>query len=79
MPRLIIGYGILQILMVRHVIFNFSTNLTNEKCSLSEDWDLAIFDCRLEKKDTFCNWAHIQPQILAKESPDTELFCLNMQ
>ena len=30
---------------------NFSTNLTNEKkLSLSEDWDLVIFYCRLGKK-----------------------------
>ena len=45
-----IHYGCLQIMMVRHRIFNFSTNLTSEKCSLSEYWDLGIFNCRLEKK-----------------------------
>ena len=67
--------------MIGHAIFNFSTKLINEKCSLSEDWDLAIFDCRLEKKIFFTigNGAHILPQILANESPDTELFCLNRQ
>ena len=30
--------------------FNFSTNLTDEKRSLSDDWDLGIFDCRFGKK-----------------------------
>ena len=32
-------------MMVRHAIFNF-----NEKHSLSEDWDLGIFDCSLRKR-----------------------------
>ena len=27
---------------VRHAIFNFSTNLTDEKRGLSKDWDLGI-------------------------------------
>ena len=32
-----LAYGFLQIMMVRHAVFNFSMNLTNEKHSLSED------------------------------------------
>ena len=65
------GDGFLQIIRIRHAIFNFSTNIRNENSSLSEDWDLGIFDCRLtahlyinlffppkqtlEKIDTICH------------------------
>ena len=58
-------------MMVRHAIFNFKTNLTMKKRSLSVDWDLGIFNCRLGKNILFTvgNGAHIWPQILANKSP----------
>ena len=55
---------------MKHVIFNLSMNLTDEKCSLSEDWDFGILSVDWGKKQFLPeNGAHIRAQILAKESP----------
>ena len=35
---------------MKHVIFNLTTNLTDEKCSLFEDWDLVILSVDWGKK-----------------------------